>query len=186
MSRPLLKSIFLIFLLGIFASFINGCQTHGNLGNMTPNITDPGARVINKSVRVVRGSGGINTRWPNWYENLSDADLEAALFAGLKNSGIFSAVTREGETDLDVSAIILSQRSVQDNSRLETRNTLKVGYIFVDRKSGKAIWRETIETEFGSRALLAHTRYREACEGGAHENLSAFIKALSENWPETL
>jgi hypothetical protein len=143
--------------------------------------TQPRAELrVNKSVRVMEVTGGQETGFegPIFVGN---EDFKAALITTLEKSHLFRGVTTNSG-DLDLYATIRSQERLSMQLGWEYQAKLVVSYKFVD-KTGREVWVETYESEFGTVAFLNATRNQESREGSVRENLASLVQGISERWP---
>ena len=160
---------------------ISGCSGPNARSMVPATVEQNNLAAISKSVRIAEVTGGRKSTFGG-AAMISNELLKAALLETFQRAKIFRSVVSEGESDIDLQANIVSQGQ-KIGSLLEYRHNMIVNYNFIDRKSGNVAWRETYQSEFGSRAFAGGTRTVRSVEGTVRENLMLLLQDVQTRWP---
>jgi hypothetical protein len=160
---------------------MTGCSGP-NARSMVPATAEQNnSAAISKSIRIAEVTGGRKSTFGG-AAMVSNELFKAALLETFQHAKVFRSVVTEGESDVDLQANIVSQGQ-KIGSLLEYRHNMIVNYNFIDRKSGNVVWRETYQSEFGSRAFAGGTRTVRSVEGTVRENLTLLLEDVQARWP---
>lgn len=174
--------LFIAIGLVLTMSLLQGCSGL-SLVAMVPETIPAAPSVINKTVQVVAVKGGEGNEIGLGTEFLVTSDkFNDALNMALSKSGYFRAVRIGGEADIDLFVEIVSASPVTFNGY---RYRLVVEYKFNEHRSGKLLWRDTIQSEYESSVFASGiSRVRSIREGSVRENLIYLLNWISTQWPQ--
>lgn len=160
---------------------VSGCASPARSDSMTIQAADA-TRIRNlnsplkDNIAVREVTGGRETN-PAWVSNVSSSDLEAALETSLRSVNLLAPGKQAGKYQLIANLEKLDQPFVGVSMTV----TASVGYILVERASGKTVYQKSISlpytAAFGD-ALYGPERLRLANEGAVRVNITRLIEEL--------
>lgn len=166
------------------ALWLGGCATPATSVNMTVRAADatearartPDALKTNVALRDVTGGKETN---PAWLSNVSSSEFERALEESLRSVGMLSANRQLGRYQLVAHLEKLDQPLIGFDMTV----TANVGYLLVERASGKTVWQKTLVTPYTAKvsdAFVGSERLRLANEGTIRHNITQLVAELQQ------
>ena len=109
--------------------------------------------------------------------------IRSAIVRSFEGAGVFRGIGTDGETDLDLKTIVVSSAIVKSEDVLSTefRQDMTIRYEFIDRGTGKLVWRETYVGEGGATGM-GSAHFLEARDLAVKETIRLLVEGVNERW----
>jgi hypothetical protein len=179
-SSAVKMSVFAIGWFLLTSILFQGCGL--NPKNMVPEHIVPLQPPIGKTLRVMDVTGGEKPV-PDAANPITNEMLKSALGLALDQSKYFRVVQTEGNADIELFTSIISQGPTR-LGMLEYRYELVAAYKFIEKASGKVLWQDAVQSDYGSRAFGGPGKTKEAPEGSVRDNLTILLEGIATKWPK--
>lgn len=156
MNRMLTRQLFIAISLLLFMGLFQGCSGGLSAKAMVPDAISVVPTVSNKTLQIaeVRGGEGKLGIFQSTAWSISNERFKEALSLALSESKLFRTVQIEGEGDIKLLVEIISCRPM---NMMQSQYEVVVDYKFIERRSGKVVWEDTINTVYSSNAVSGNT-----------------------------
>ncbi|MBU3557196.1 hypothetical protein ICN18_06090 [Polynucleobacter sp. Ross1-W9] len=172
-----LRIAFLIAIVSVILG-LAGCASPANRETMSlPSFNT--TKKFNKTVSVLV-SGGSDTGAME-STNISDEEFKASIEDAINKSKIFSEITKDSNSDLDLQVSIASLSKPSFGFTFEV--SMEAGWILSRRSDKSVLMKKSVKSTgkaTTSDALIAVNRIQMAVERAAQNNISQGLNAIAE------